>query len=121
MNQHARIAGRIVGVLAVTWTLGFAFVQFGQRALGGWPASEIGELLACIAGTTLAIALRARLAAYLCAAMVAFSAAELIIHGVYGLRAAQGAPTHFAVMLAAMLAVVSGATLARHPVSPGVR
>jgi hypothetical protein len=43
--------------------------------------------------------------------MAAFSASELAIHLYYGIRAAQGAATHFAVMGAGILGVVLGALL----------
>src|SRR5580704_6018253 len=84
--------------LAIFWIVGFAFVQVGQRVLGGWPAAEIGQLLACVPGVVVALRMRAPVVAYFLAAMAAFSASELAIHLTYGIRAAQGAPTHFAVM-----------------------
>ena len=99
--------------LAIFWTAGFAFVQVGQRALGGWPAAEIGQLLACVLGVVIALRLRVPVVAFLLAAMAAFSASELAIHLIYGNRAAQGAPTHFAVMGAGVLGVALGALLMR--------
>jgi hypothetical protein len=99
--------------LAIVWTVGFAFVQVGQRALGGWLAAEIGQLLACVLGVGIALRMRAPVVAYLLAAMAAFSASELAIHLTYGNRAAQGAPTHFAVMGAGVLGVALGALLMR--------
>jgi hypothetical protein len=104
--------GRNVLALALFWLLSFAGVQFGYQ-FGGWPATEIGQVLGCAAGVGVAIQLRARLAAYLVAAMVAFSASELIVHLYYGMRAAQGAPTHFAGMGAALLSIALGASIAR--------
>ncbi len=98
---------------APTWIVGFAFVQVGQRALGGWPAAEIGQLLGCVLGVVIALRMRAPVVAYLVAAMAAFSASELAIHLTYGIRAAQGAPTHFAVMGAGVLGVALGALLMR--------
>jgi len=57
--------------------------------------------------------MRVPVVAYFLAAMAAFSASELAIHLTYGVRAAQGAPTHFAVMGAGVLGVALGALLMR--------
>jgi len=105
--------GRNVLALALFWLLSFGFVQYGLHQLGGWPATEIGQMLGCAAGVGVAIQLRARLAAYFVAAMVAFSASELIVHLYFGIGAAQGAPTHFAGMGAALLSIGLGASIAR--------
>jgi hypothetical protein len=103
------------------WIIGFAFVQSGQRVLGGWPASEVGQLLSCVLGVGIALRLRAPVIAYFLAAMAAFSASELAIHFVYGIRAVQGAPTHFAVMGSGILGVTLGALLMmRGRRTPGV-
>ena len=110
----ALFLGRHLLAVVIFWILGFAFVQFGQRVLGGWPATEAGQLLACILGVAIALRMRAQLVAYFAAAMAAFSASELVIHSAYGLRAARGAPTHFAVMGAGVLGVALGALLMRH-------
>jgi hypothetical protein len=99
----------IAGV--VFWILALGLVQFGERVLGGWPAAQVGELLACVVGAVVALRLRAGVTAYFVAAMAAFSASELAIHSYYGIRAAQGAPTHFAVMGAGILGVALGALL----------
>jgi hypothetical protein len=107
------LLGRHVLAFVIFWIIGLAFVQVGLRVLGGWPAAEIGQLLACILGVAIALRIRAPIVAYLLAAMAAFSASELAIHSVYGIRAAQGAPTHFAVMGAAVLGVALGALLTR--------
>ena len=55
--------------------------------------------------------MRAPVVAYGLAAMAAFSASELAIHLSYGVRAVQGAPTHFAVMGSGILGVALGALL----------
>src|SRR5262249_2984475 len=110
-----RPLGRNAFAFVTIWALAFAFVQAGQSLLGGWPASEAGQFIACALGVPIAIAIGARLAAYFWAAMAAFSASELSIHLYYGIRAAQGAPTHFAVMLAALLAIILGAALSVAP------
>jgi hypothetical protein len=105
----------------IYWIIGFAFVQFGQRVLGGWPATEAGQLLSCVLGVEIALRLRAPVVAYCLAAMAAFSASELAIHFVYGIRAVQGAPTHFAVIGSGILGVALGALLMmRGRRTPGV-
>ena len=105
--------GRNALALGLFWMFSFALVQSGERLLGGWPASETGQLLGCVGGVLVAIRLRARGALVITAGLSAFSASELLIHLIYGLRAAQGGPTHFAVMGAALLGVILGTTLAR--------
>ena len=103
--------GRHLLALVIFWIVGLAFVQLGTRLLGGWPASEIGQLLACVVGVGIAFRMRAPLIVYFLAAMTAFSASELTVHFTYGIRAAQGAPTHFGVMGAGILGVALGALL----------
>jgi putative effector of murein hydrolase len=95
----------------VFWIIGLAFVRFGERVLGGWPATEVGQFLSCVLGVAIALRMRAPGVAYLLAAMAAFSASELAIHLSYGLRAVQGAPTHVAVMGSGILGVALGALL----------
>ena len=104
------LARNVIALMAF-WLAGFAFVQFGERALGGWPASEVGQLVGCAMGLAIALFLRAVPVAYLAAAFVAFSASELSIHLYYGVRITQGAPTHFAVIGAGLLGVAFGALL----------
>ena len=120
MERHFRspwsivlLLGRHLFAFVIFWIVGFALVQIGQKVLGGWPASELGQLLACVLGVAIGLRMRAPLAVYVLAAMAAFSASELAIHVVYGIRAVQGAPTHFAVMGAGVLGVALGALLMR--------
>ena len=120
MERHFRSPWSILLLLSrnllafvISWIVGFALVQIGQRVLGGWPATEVGQLLASVLGVAIALRMRAPLASYVLAAMAAFSASELAIHVVYGIRAAQGAPPHFAVMGAGVLGVALGALLMR--------
>lgn len=107
------LLGRNVLAFGLFWLVSFGFVQFGERVLGGWPASEVGQLLGSVAGIAIAFRTRARVTAYCLAAMAAYSASELTIHSVYGIRAAQGAATHLAVVCAGLLGVAFGALLAR--------
>jgi hypothetical protein len=105
------LLGRNVLAFVIFWILSFGFVQFGERVLGGWPASAVGQLLGCVVGVAIALRTQARAAAYVLAAMAAYSASELTVHSVYGIRAAQGGATHFAVMAAGVLGVAFGALL----------
>jgi hypothetical protein len=97
--------------LALSWLAAFAAVQFGERVYGGWFASHLGQTVACWIGVLLALRITAKFAAYLMAGMLAFSVSELLVHAYYGIRAAQGAPTHFAVVGAGVFGVVLGALL----------
>src|SRR5256885_4594967 len=103
--------GRHVVAFVTFWIIAFALVQFGVRVLGGWPASEVGQLLSCVLGVGIALRMRAPAVAYFLAAMAAFSASELAIHLAYGIRNVQGAPIHFAVMGSGILGVALGALL----------
>lgn len=110
----ARIAIHIVRnvlVLAAFWLISFGLMQIAQRLFTAWQAAEIAQILGCGAGVFLAMRLRAPVAALLLAGQAAFSLSEFAMHSTYSIRAVQGAPTHFAVMIAATLGVVFGALL----------
>ena len=102
-------------VLALFWLTSFVLVQVGQRVFGGWAASEVGSVLACVLGVFVALRMRVRPVAYLLAGQLAFGVAELALHAVYGIRVVQGAPTHLAVMVAGTLGVLLGWYLSRRP------
>lgn len=104
---------RGVLVLALSWLTAFALIRLGDRVFGGWAASDVGVSLACAFGVYLALRLRVRLVAYVLAGQLAFVAAELSLHSIYGIRSVQGGPTHFAVMLAGTLGVALGWYLSR--------
>jgi hypothetical protein len=105
--------GRNLFAIAITWVVGLVLVQVGLRALGGWPAAEVGQLLSFVFGVAMSLRINATLAAYLWSAMVAYSVSELAIHLYFGIRAAQGAPAHFAVIAAAVVGVTTGTLLTR--------
>jgi hypothetical protein len=106
--------GRNVVALVLYWLTGLTLVQIGERLLGGWPASTLGELMALVLGVVLALRLGAKVTAYFLTAMTAYSASLNAIHLYYGIRAAQGAPTHLAVIGAGLIGVMLGALLATH-------
>jgi hypothetical protein len=96
MERHFRSPRALVVWLArhvvafvIFWAVGFAFVQLGQRVLGGWHATEVAQLLASVVGVAIALRMRAPLMAYLLAATIAFKASEPAIYLVYGIPAAQ--------------------------------
>src|ERR1700682_3819878 len=97
------------GILAFFWLLGFALVQAAQRLTNPWPAADIGQLVAAAVSLGIAVRLRAMIRAFLTASFAAFVLAEIAIHLLFGIRAAQGGPTHLAVMAAALIGVSLGA------------
>lgn len=99
--------------LALYWITLFTLIQTAQGLSLGWPAMAVGEVIGAAIGVWIALRLRAFVAAFVLAGQVAFALAEGAIHAVYGIRAAQGAPTHFAVMLAGTLGVLFGMLLMR--------
>ncbi|HYI09474.1 MAG TPA: hypothetical protein VEK57_10425 [Thermoanaerobaculia bacterium] len=101
-----------VAAFAAFWIVSFLLIQIAERLLGGWPVTSFAQIAGCAIGVILAIRLEARIMAYFLAGMGAYSISELLIHSVYGIRSAQGAPTHFAVMGAAVLGIMFGAFLA---------
>ena len=115
-DMNAVLRGLLV--LATFWLIGFALVQLSQRFGGGWAVSQSGQALACGLGVIIALRLRVRFIAYVLAGLLAFVAAELVLHSVYGIRSVQGGATHFAVMLAGTLGVGLGWLLSRGQ-SPG--
>lgn len=104
--QHA-------AALAGFWLVSTVLMRIVQHALPGWRASELALLSACVFGVLLSLRLRAHLAAFLFAGQVAFGVSEFAMHSTYSIRAVQGAPNHFAVMIAATIGVVLGAVLLR--------
>lgn len=101
-----------VAILAGFWLLGFAIVQVSQRTGIVWLAGT-GQFAAAILGLLAAMRFNARFAAPLLLVFAVFSFAELSIHTTFGLRALQGGPRHFAVLIAATLGVITGSRFMR--------
>lgn len=112
VNRQVAALGRNALAGVICWILGYGVVRLAQRVLGGWQVTDLGLLLVCAVGVFIALRLRARVMAYFLAAMSAVFVSEFAIHVYYGIRAAQGAPTHFAVMGAGILGVILGGLLA---------
>jgi hypothetical protein len=102
---------RAVVAFSIFRLIGFAVVQTSQRLGAGWAVTHAAETVAAVAGTFIAFRLRSAAVGFFLAGQCAFSVAELTIHLIYGIRAAQGAATHFAVMLAGTLGVALGAVI----------
>ena len=112
--EHTIATSVVMNVFAfvVFWLIGFALIQFAERLLNGWPASGLMEVAAHAVGVAIALRFRARITTLLLAGSLALTCSELALHSVYGIRAVQGAPTHFAVMAAGILGVGLGVFLA---------
>ncbi|MDQ2664690.1 MAG: hypothetical protein M3Z05_01660 [Gemmatimonadota bacterium] len=94
--------------IAITlfWLLTFLLTRI---AIGiGWQAMEGAILIGCIVGVGIARRLSARLVEVGLMGFVAFQAAELMMHLIFGLQSVQGGPTHFAVIAAGVLGAASG-------------
>jgi len=108
MNRSLRVLGLNAVALALFWGLGFAGVQLARRLFGGWLSGEVGLVVTCCVGLAVALRLGAKGAAVLIGGQLAFTAAELVAHAAYGVRAVQGGPVHLTVMGAATLGVLLG-------------
>jgi hypothetical protein len=106
--------------LVLVWIVSLASVQFGQRIVGGWLGPNAFQTVAAIVGIGVALLLRAHVAALIVAGLAAFSMSELTIHLWYGIRSAQGAPTHFAVIGAGVLGVAMGSLLSSRTNHDGI-
>lgn len=108
------VALNVVAVAAF-WLAGLGLFRMARQIDAGWEMAAVAQVVTCAAGLAIAFRLRAWLCLYFAAGQLAFSLAEAAIHAIYGIRAAQGAPTHFAVMLAATLGVAFGLFIGRRP------
>jgi hypothetical protein len=97
--------------IAAAWLLMLIVVQVTQRLGARWFVVDACVVLATLVALGLAWRFRAHGAVLLIGAAGVFEVAEFVIHAVYGIRGAQGAPVHFAVMGAAFLGVAVGALL----------
>jgi hypothetical protein len=100
------------GVLSLA-LLSFLLIRAGQWVGPGW--ASVGEVVGALLGLLVACLLRARVAAWFGAVMLAVTASEFAVHAVYGMRVVQGAPAHFAVIGSAFIGVVLGVSLASYP------
>lgn len=99
-------------VLVAYWLVALVLVQAGHRLSDGWILPKAGELIAAVLALLIASRLAARVGTYFAAVAIAYSAAGFLIHSIFGIGAAQGAPVHLAVITAAVLGVLLGSTFA---------
>ena len=99
--------------MTLFWLLTFLLTRI---AIGiGWQAMEGAILIGSIVGVGIARRLRARLLEVGLMGLVAFQAAELMMHLIFGLQSVQGGPTHFAVIAAGVLGAAIGWIANRRP------
>jgi len=97
---------RNLAAAVLFWLLMFFLTRFAIRI--GWQAMSVTQLVSCVLGVGLARVMRARITAMGLLGFVAWLAAELSMHLLYGNQAVQGGATHFAVMIAGLLGVALG-------------
>jgi hypothetical protein len=105
--------------MAILWLLSFALDFLTRRLTDHWAGSATALVVAAVVSAAIAFKLRARPATYLLAGWVATTTLELTVHLVFGIRAAQGGATHYAIGGAAMFGVIVGAFLASRGKSRG--
>jgi hypothetical protein len=104
-----------VSILVLSDLVALAIV----KAIPGWAGAV---LIASVVGLLVAMRLKASFASFVLATMTAVMLSEFAIPLRYGREALRGAPTHFALLLAAAIGVLLGALLFRRssePVEPG--
>jgi|GEM_PF-1781456 len=99
-----RAIGWDIAILGGYWFLAFALIRVAYLL----PASvsrQIGEVVAGAIGVSVAFFLHARIASFLLAAFFAFSTAEFSMDMIFGFHSVPGRGAHFAVLVAAFIAV----------------
>ena len=104
---------RSIIALVAYWLVSFAVVQVTQRMPHTVTLLDAELLVLAIVGLFVAIRLRAVIAAWVLGAFAAYGASELAVHAVFGPRAAQGGPAHWATLIAAAAGVAIAATVIR--------
>lgn len=112
-KQRSAIEAVGANVLAaVIFWLGLTVLARIGRGFG-WQGIDITILISCMLGVAVARSVRARVTEIALIGMAAFQAAELAMHLLFGIRAVQGGPTHFAVMIAGIVGAAAGWLAAR--------
>jgi hypothetical protein len=94
---------------AIFWVIGFVLTHMFEDS----PAEGAMLAVAAGAGVLIALWLRAQVAAFVLAAMLAVTLSEFFIRTAWGDAAVFRAPNHFAVLSAGLLGVFFGAMLFR--------
>jgi hypothetical protein len=121
-RRRSAIEAALANVLAATsFWLGLSLLARVGRGFG-WQGMDTTILISCILGVVVARSVRARVVEIALIGLTAFQAAELAMHLLFGIRAVQGGPTHFAVMIAGIVGAGAGWLAARSkrssPASP---
>jgi hypothetical protein len=106
---------RILKVIGINLTVVAVFLlaliasnMLTGKNVQNWLPNSIGAVVVSILGLLLALRVKARWAAPFMMVNVGYTVTGLVIYSVFGHAAAQGAPTHFAVLLAVSLGVAFG-------------
>lgn len=97
--------------IALAYVLLILLIRIAIAMRAEWLLLNGAEFLAAIAGLVVAWRFGARAAIIVLAAGAAYAAALFAVHAGLGVRAAQGAPTHIAVLVAASIGVMAGASI----------
>lgn len=103
---------KIIGINLAVVAMFLLALNVSNRLTGAnvqnWLPNSIGAVVVSVAGLFLALRLQARWAAPFMTVSVGYTLTGLIIYSVFGHASAQGAATHFAVLLAVSLGVAFG-------------
>ena len=109
LRRFSGIAAANGAAIAVFAVLSFA----GTRVFSEVPAGEGVQALSAMVAISAALRLRAQPAAFVLAAILAFSLTEFLAHTLWGKDVVQGGQTHLAVLAAGVMGVLFGAVLVR--------
>lgn len=103
---------KIIGINLAVVVL-FLIALFTSNTLTGknvqnWLPNSIGAVVVSILGLLLSLRLTAKWAAPFMMISLGYTVTRLVIYSIFGHAAAQGATTHFAVLLAVSLGVALG-------------
>jgi hypothetical protein len=84
----------------------------------GWPAQVALMIAVNLFGVGVALRLRARVTTLVLGVTAAAQLAGYVMHLVFGIKTVQGGPTHWALMLAALLGIAFGAVMTRRGEPP---
>jgi len=104
---------RSLMALVTVWLIGFGVVQVTERMPHTATLVDAELLVLAVVAIFAAVRFRAVIAAWVFGAFAAYCASELAIHAVFGPRAAQGGPAHWATLIAAAAGVAIAATVIR--------
>jgi len=111
MDSIASRAIRNVVALAAAWVVSFAVVQLITRMPHSVAAIDAAMLVVSVVALFVAARVRAVIAAWILGAFAACMAAEFAAHAIFGPHAAQGAGSHWGILIAAFGGVAIGAVM----------